>query len=627
MAALAGLAGGCALAALVLVALPALAGVARWGAVGSAVILVQLLVLYAMHNRPLRAQATRCGDLDLIRGIFEGSNEAIMVTDAETRIEQVNDAFCSITGYEREEAIGQKPSMMKSGRHDAAFYAEMWAEIIKTGRWTGEVWDRRKDGEVFAKWLSITTVSTSAGKRKYIGVFSDITPIKQAARHAEVLRSHDHLTRLPNRTLLADRMDQAMARAARDKRSCALMIVDIDRFKDVNSTLGHTAGDRLIVEMAARLKACVRRHDTVARLGGDEFALVLGDLDAERIAARVAEKVVAAIGEPLTLNYREVRVTASVGVTLFPQDGDDFETLAKNADMAMYHAKSLGKNRYQFFTPEMNERLHKRIHVENNLRLAIENNELVLHYQPMVSMHTGHVIGMEALVRRREADQLVPPGVFIPVAEETGLIIKISDWTLRESCRQTRLWMDQGLPPLRVAVNISSHHFNLQDFVPTVKSILAETGLPPALLELEVTERVVMADALVVIEKLKQLKELGVYLSIDDFGTGFSSLSYLNRFEVDKLKIDLSFVRDLFGPHDSSNIVRSIISLAHNMGHVVIAEGVEKESQLAFLKEHECDELQGFYYSMPLPPERFRDLVKARRDLFTDPPGAVEGRG
>lgn len=556
--------------------------------------------------------------LTVMDKVIEASSEAVVITDHKNLIIETNDAFTRITGYTKEEVLGKDPGYMKSGRHDSDFYLRMWEDIKTTGGWHGEVWDRRKDGEIYPKWLTIRTIMGEDGNiLKYIGVFSDITPVKESQNLHEFLAHYDTLTRLPNRALFGDRLRQAMAQSDKDELMTAMLLVDLDRFKNINDTLGHAAGDTMLKAVAERIKGCVRERDTVARLGGDEFAVILTGVSKESTAVSVAKKIIEAIYPPVKHGHFELRSTASVGITLYPIDGDKPNQLLKNAEIAMYHAKEGGNNTYRLFTGELQEKIRERQRIESNLRQALEKDELVLHYQPQVDIRTGKITGMEALIRRQESDWLVPPGVFIPVAEETGLIMQIADWTLIESCSQVKKWVDMGLQAKRVAVNISATHFNSPRFVKDVDAVLKRTGLDPSLLEIELTERVIMHKADEVTKKINQLKAMGLHLSIDDFGTGYSSLSYLKRFKVDKLKIDYSFVKDIGegGSSSGATIVKAIISLAHNLGFIVIAEGVEKKEQLDFLIEEGCDEVQGFYFSFPLPANKFQELLEGNKTL------------
>ena len=597
--------------------MPLIASLAAGGAAALAVLLALGAVVILPSLKQCRASFSK---IAIMGKVFEASTEAVVITDHANRIIEVNDAFTQITGFKKEDVMGKDPGFMKSERHGPEFYRQMWEEINSTGSWQGEVWDLKKDGTPYPKWLSIRTLKDAGGNiKKHIGVFSDITPVKESQELHEFLAHYDSLTRLPNRAFFNERLRKAMSQADATDLMVGVLLIDLDRFKYINDTIGHAAGDTMLKAAGKRINNCIRKSDTVARLGGDEFAVILTGVAKDKIAISVAKKIIEAMHPPVMAGHHEMHSTASIGLTLYPVDGDKPNQLLKNAEIAMFQAKDSGHNTYRVFTSQMHEKVKERLRVESNLRQAIERNELVLHYQPQVDLKTGRICGMEALIRRQESDWLVPPGVFIPVAEETGLIMPIAAWTFREACSQVKQWEDQGLSPPRVAVNISATHFNSPGFVREVEAVLASTGLSPSLLEIELTERVIMHKADEVTQKINELKEMGLCLSIDDFGTGYSSLSYLRRFKVDKLKIDYSFIRDLIEGPDSSGatIVKTIISLAHNLGFSVIAEGVEKKEQLDFLVAEGCDEVQGFYFSFPLPADKFQELLEAGKPLYS----------
>ncbi|HEB01720.1 MAG TPA: EAL domain-containing protein [Nitrospirae bacterium] len=588
-------------------------------AAGGVSALIVLLALGAAMIMPsLKQYRVTFLKIAVMNKIFEAGSEAVVITDQNNLIRDVNPAFTHITGHTKQEVLGKDPGFMKSERHGPEFYRQMWEEINRDGRWQGEVWNLRKDGQPYPLWLSIRTLKGSDGKiSKHIGVFTDITPLKESEELHDFLAHYDNLTHLPNRALFNDRLREAMARADKADLMVAVLLIDLDRFKYINDTVGHAAGDVMLKATGERIQNCVRKSDTVSRIGGDEFAVILTGVAKDRTAISVARKIVEAMHPIVKAGHHELRTTASVGITFYPLDGNKPRLLLKNAEIAMYHAKDAGHNTYRVFTNEMQAQVKEKMRVESNLRQAIEQDELVLHYQPQVDLKTGRMCGMEALVRRQESDWLVPPGVFIPIAEETGLIMEIEDWTLREACSQVKQWVDEGLNPPRVAVNIAATHFNSPNFVRDIKRVLGATGLSPSLLEIELTERVIMHQAEEVTKKINELKGMGLCLSIDDFGTGYSSLSYLKSFKVDKLKIDYSFIKDLIeGPKSGgATIVHAIISLAHNLGFSVIAEGVEKKEQLEFLINEGCDEVQGFYFSFPLPSDKFHKLLKENKSF------------
>jgi diguanylate cyclase (GGDEF)-like protein/PAS domain S-box-containing protein len=556
-------------------------------------------------------------NLRLAEKVYETTFEGILITDANSVIESVNPAFTKITGYRAQEVIGRKPSILSSGRHPAEFYQSMWADLLQRGYWQGEVWNRRKNGEIYPEWLSISAVKDSLGKvTNYVAIFSDITERKAAEEHVRHLAHHDPLTGLPNRILFMERVGHAIAHAHRAKRVTAVMFLDLDRFKIINDTLGHTLGDQLLQVVSKRLVSCVREDDTVARLGGDEFTIVLEDVADAGDIGSVAEKIIRMLSQPMTLEGHEIFVTTSIGIAIYPDDGDTADTLIKHADAAMYRAKDKGRNNYQFFTADMNVRALERLTMENSLRKALERNEFVLYYQPQVDINTHRITGMEALLRWRHPELgLVSPAQFIPIAEESGLIVPIGEWVLRAACAQNKAWQDAGFPALRVAVNISARQFKQPNLVGTIAQVLADTGLNPRYLELEITENIAMEHAEDTVEKLRKLKEMGIRISIDDFGTGHSSLSYLKRFPIDAIKIDRSFVTDLSPDQDSAAIAAAISAMANSLKLKVITEGVETEEQLALLMTHNRDEVQGYYFSQPLPADAFAALLKDGKPL------------
>ncbi|BBJ23151.1 EAL domain-containing protein [Candidatus Nitrotoga sp. AM1P] len=555
--------------------------------------------------------------LRLFARIFDTINEGVVVTDASNNIMLVNPAFSVITGYSATEAIGKNPRILHSGLMDKAFYDKMWQSIKKTGRWQGEITDRRKNGESYVEWLSISTMKDERGEfSHHIAVVSDISERKAAEERMVYIAQHDFLTGLPNRMMLHDRLTQAIAHAEREQRKVAVMFLDLDRFKAINDTLGHLTGDKLLQVVADRINSVARTSDTVSRLGGDEFAIMLPYIENADDIAMIALKLLASIAGPCVIDDNEIEVTTSIGISVFPEDGVDSESLIAHADAAMYQAKGNGRNNYQFFTREMNRRTLERMLIKNKLSHALERNELFLLYQPQVDLKSGHIIGAEALVRwDNPLYGKVLPAQFIPIAEENGLIPPIGEWVLREACRQNQAWRKLGLMKITMAVNISSVQFRQKNLGEIIKAILSESGLTPSGLELEITESVVMQDAEAAILLLEDMKAMGLKLSVDDFGTGYSSLSYLKRFPIDKFKIDQSFVRDLTTDTDDAVIISTIISMAHSLKLKVIAEGVETAEQLAFLKQQGCDEIQGYYFSQPVSAEEFTKLLSSGSGL------------
>jgi diguanylate cyclase (GGDEF)-like protein/PAS domain S-box-containing protein len=545
--------------------------------------------------------------------VFEQSSEAFVITDAAHNIILVNHAFTVITGYSEAEVLGQNPRMLASGLHAPEFFRTMWATLGSHGYWQGEVWDRRKDGRIYPKRLSISRALDAQGNpTHYIGIFSDITEYKATEERIQQLAHFDVLTGLPNRALLSDRIHHDLSMAQRSHGHLALLFLDLDHFKNVNDTLGHRVGDELLVEVGRRLKSVVRGEDTVSRLGGDEFVLVLPDTDADG-AAHVAGKLLEAVAQPCLIEQHELFITPSIGITIYPGDGDNFDVLSQRADVAMYRAKRDGRNSYRFFTPEMQARSARTLQLENALRHALERGQLQLHYQPQMSLQDGRIIGAEALLRWQHPELgLISPAEFIPIAEDSGQILQIGEWVLRSALNQLKTWIDSGLAPMTMAVNLSAVQFRHLSLPDLVARILDEIQLPPQLLELELTEGVAMDDPLAAIAVMDVMHERGIRMSIDDFGTGYSSLSYLKRFQIYKLKIDQSFVRDITEDPEDKAIVGAIISLASSLGMLTIAEGVETEGQLAFLREKGCNEVQGYHFSKALAAEQFEQFVRGK---------------
>ncbi|MFA5083096.1 MAG: EAL domain-containing protein, partial [Hydrogenophilaceae bacterium] len=525
-------------------------------------------------------------------------------------------AFTEITGYTEAEVLGQNPRLLQSGRHDEAFYQGIWKSIEQTGAWSGEIMNRRKNGEVYPEWLTISSVKDNAGKlSNYVGVFADISQIKQFQDKLEHLAHYDPLTDLPNRLLLSARLDHAIERTGREHTLLALLFVDLDRFKTVNDGLGHPAGDRLLQAVAQRLARHIRAEDTFARLGGDEFVIVLEGVDDTGRVSVLAEKLLAALTHPFELDGQAIFIGASIGISTYPVDGTDAATLLKNADAAMYRSKEDGRNTYRFYNAEMTRSARERLTLETSLRQAIELNEFVLHYQPQVDVASGEMIGVEALVRWDHPESgMIAPIRFIPLAEETGLIVPLGEWVLFTACTQAKIWMeDMAMPPFSVAVNLSPRQFRQANLVAHIRAVIDATGIPPGLLELEITEGAVMDDADQAVATLRALKELGIKISIDDFGTGYSSLAYLKRFPIDKLKIDQSFMRDI--PQDQSDmaIAATIIAMSRNLHMKVLAEGVETAAQLDFLRSHGCDAYQGYICSRPLAAPALEQWLAQRQ--------------
>ena len=549
--------------------------------------------------------------LKLAATVFEQSAEGIIITDAAFNIMMVNQAFSKITGYSAAEVLGKNPHLLASGHHEAHFYRALWSAVHATGHWSGEMWNRSKDGEIYPEMVSITQVLDDHGKvSHYVGVFADISEHKANEAHIQHLAHFDALTGLPNRSLLADRVGQALSSVERKGESLALIFLDLDRFKNVNDSLGHRIGDELLIQVAQRLQSGLRDEDTVSRLGGDEFIVVLPGTGADG-AARVAKKVLKSLSLPYCIEQHELTITPSLGIAMYPADGDSYEALSMCADAAMYRAKQSGRQTFRFFTREMQEDSERTLQLENALRRALELDQLELHYQPQIALDSGRVVGVEALLRWHHPELGdVSPSDFIPVAEDSGLILPIGQWVVRTAVRQMKSWVDGGMAPRVMAVNLSAVQFRQARLPERVAQILDEFELPPRCLELELTESVAMEDPLAAIAVMDALHQRGIRMAIDDFGTGYSSLSYLKRFKVSKLKIDQSFVRDIARDPENEAIVEAIIGLSKTLGLQTIAEGVETAEQLAFLRAKGCHQVQGYYFARPMPAADFEDFVR-----------------
>ncbi len=564
------------------------------------------------ENELLESEA----NLRIAATAFE-SQESLMITDANAVILRVNQAFIENTGYTAEEAVGQTPRMFKSGRHYPDFYREMWATLLKTGKWQGEIWDRRKNNEIYPKWLTISAVKGHDGiVTHYIGSHIDITDRKAAEVAIKNLAFYDPLTRLPNRRLLLDRLNQALVSSARNSTKGALLFIDLDNFKTLNDTLGHDVGDLLLQQVAERLTASVREGDTVARLGGDEFVVLLEDLSEKALEAAeqtktIGDKFIAALNQPYQLASHECHSTPSIGATLFNDTQSGIEEILKQADIAMYQAKTAGRNTLRFFDPQMQARINARAALEADLRLALQEKQFKLYYQPQV-YHNGQTIGAEVLLRWQHPELgLVSPLEFISLAEETGLILPIGQWVLETACNQIKVW-DSNVQTqnLHLSVNVSAKQFYQPDFVEQVSQALRHGVINPDRLKLELTESLVLDDIADTILKMNALREIGVRFSMDDFGTGHSSLAYLTKLPLDQLKIDQSFIRNIGVKANDAVIVQTIIGMANNLGMDVIAEGVETEAQRAFLEKHGCRIYQGYLFGKPVQLEEFEVIFK-----------------
>jgi len=535
--------------------------------------------------------------------VFSSSLDGIIITDATGKIIAVNHALTTITGYSEQEVLGKDPSIFKSDRHDQAFYEEIWESIKKIGQWRGEIWNQRKNGEHFPTLLTIKAVSDDHNKiSHHVGILTDISTIKETEEKLSQLAHHDPLTQLPNRLLLNSRLQHALQHAERKETHVGILFLDLDRFKNINDSMGHTQGDHLLKLVASRLADAMRAEDTIARLGGDEFVILVEELEDMQGIIKIAKNTLNLFKQPFHIYDQDIFIEASIGISIYPNDGKNTDTLLRNADAAMYRAKEKGRNNYQFYTKALTDKARERLTIETNLRRALERNEFELYYQPQFSLKDGTLIGVEALIRWNHPEQgLVPPASFIPVAEETGLIVPIGEWVLRTACMQHQAWLKEGHPPIKIAVNLSARQFHELGMINMISDILEEMAMDSTYLELELTESIIMNDVESTIKILNELHWMGLEISIDDFGTGYSSLSYLKRFPIDRLKIDQSFIRDISIDPSDAELINAIIMLARSMKLRVLAEGVETKEQLHYLKEQGCDEVQGYYYSQPVP--------------------------
>ena len=535
--------------------------------------------------------------------VFDCTREGVLVTDAQGLIVHVNRAFMEITGYRRDDVMGQQPSLFKSGRHSSLFYQQMFQALERTGEWSGEIWNRRKSGEIYPQWQTIRVIHDDHGHiSHYVAVFSDISAIKNSEHELAHLAHHDPLTDLPNRLLFTDRTEQALASAQIHKRGCALLLLDLDHFKIINDSLGHNVGDQLLKLVAERLQSLFGPGVTLARLGGDEFAVLAESCPQVVQAAALAQRMLDVMKQPFIFDGHQLFVSASIGISLFPNDALSAEQLLRNADSALFKAKGVGRESYALYTEELTAHAQNRVEVASELRRALEQQELRVYYQPVHDLTGSRLVGLEALVRWQHPERgLVPPIEFIPIAERTGLIAEIDAWVMDQACRQMCQWLADGVRLSFVAVNVSSRLFARRELYEQVAQVLHDTGLDPAFLELEVTESAVMDDPEAALEQLHRLRELGLRLAIDDFGTGYSSLLRLKRLPVQKLKIDQGFVAGLPWDEDDMAIVRVVIALAKSMGMQVQAEGIEQVEQARFLLEQGCDLGQGYWFGRPIP--------------------------
>lgn len=557
--------------------------------------------------------------LKLANIVFDNALEAFIVTDGHGIVEKVNPAFSKMTGCEPDEIIGQNINIIKSDKHDEDFYQNFWKQIRDKGFWQGEIWNRRKNGEVYPQYLAInTSLGQNNQPTRYVGVMTDISALKESEAHLQYLANHDPLTDLPNRLLLKTQLEKAIQRTDQNNTLLAIIFIDLDRFKNINDSLGHSIGDKLLVQFSERLQNEIHIPDALCRMGGDEFILILEGLQKAQEAEDVAQKILSILDSPFLLTEdHEVFVYASIGICLYPEDGETPESLIQNADIAMYQSKSEGRNTYRFFTSELKKHVNQRLIIEAKLLRAIINKEFLLQYQPQVNSQTGKIIGCEALLRWQASEQeMMPPIEFIPLAEGTGLIVPIGDWVLNTACQQAKDWLDQGHNFGTISINLSARQFYQADIIQSVENALKRTRLPAEKLRLELTESLIMEGGPTAVDLLHKLKGLGVTISLDDFGTGYSSLAYLKNFPLDELKIDKSFIFDITDNEIDRGIVAIIIEMAKTFNLEVIAEGVETEEQLNFLIKHECNASQGYYFARPLHVEDFRLLLEKNQSLL-----------
>ncbi len=544
--------------------------------------------------------------------VFDNALDGIIVTDAQGVIVAVNPALLGITGYTEEELIGNTPRILQSGLQDKAFYTAMWQAITETGKWGGEVWNKRKNGDIYPELLNICSVRDEQQRvQNFVAVLTNISQQKKIESQLQRMAFHDDLTGLPNRALFKERLGSAIAHAHRNHEMLAVLSIDLDRFKLVNGSIGHSGGDALLQEIARRLVRSVRENDTVARQGGDEFTIILQSLSAAADALKAANKIMQVLAAPVMVGERELCVSASIGISFYPGDGDGFEALMKNAASAMHHAQEQGGSGFRLYAACMSSHFHERMVLEDDLRHALERNELTLLYQPQTELSSGRIVAAEALLRWQHPERgLILPDEFIPLAEQSGLILPIGEWVLRAACSSMQCWHDAGAPPLRIAVNLSARQFVQSSLIQTVTAALAESRLPARFLELEITESCLMPASGGALEILRTLKQMGVWITVDDFGTGYSNLSYLKKFPLDSLKIDQSFIHNTAIDHSNAAIVRAIIAMAASLGLDVVAEGVETEEQLQLVSHYQNIIVQGQFLGWPMPAAEFGQFLQ-----------------
>ncbi len=552
----------------------------------------------------------------LARRVLENSSEGIAVADEDGIVQMINPAFSQITGCEWNDVVGQPLNVLRGDDQPLDFHATVQKVIAEEGRWGGEYLNRSKDGRTYPEWLTLSVIKDAEGNvSNFVAVFHDISEMKQQQARLVRQAQYDALTGLPNRALFSDRMKQALSWANRRDEQLALFFIDLDDFKYVNDTLGHPVGDELLKDVAERLQKSIREGDTVARLGGDEFTVICPSIGGVKEATWVAQRILDAMSTPYNLRGYEFQVGASIGITMFPTDGKDEVALLKNADMAMYRAKEQGKNQFALFRQDMSSQATTRAVQVTRLRLALDQGEFVVYYQPVVEAGSGCIVGAEALLRWRKDGEILPPTQFLTLAEESGLILPIGSWMLRNVCEQARKWSAQGLKDLSIGLNLSPHQFGHKNLMSTIRQFLADSGGPPHLLELELAESTVMDNINRSESIMRELKQTGVRISLDDFGTGFSSLYHLRHLPISSLKVDRAYVAKIGQDPESTDVARTIIAMGHALSMRVVAEGVETRDQFDFLKEQGCDSMQGFYFSPPLPADEFEELYFAKEGI------------
>ncbi|SFC69049.1 EAL domain-containing protein [Pseudoalteromonas denitrificans] len=557
-------------------------------------------------------------NLYLAKKIINASLDGIMITDSAGTILQVNPAFTSLTGYEAQEVMGQNPNILSSGKHDEQFYDKMWEVLRRERVWQGEIYNKKKSGELFLEWLTIIEIRENEDEELlYAAIFSDITERKKAEKRITALAYFDELTHLPNRRLFSDRLEMALATANRDQQKLVVMFLDLDHFKQVNDTLGHSIGDLLLQQVGMRLQTYVKAGDTLARLGGDEFTLLLTEVDDVNEILIYATQLISSLEQPFNIQDHEISITTSIGAAVYPDDGLDSDTLLKHADVAMYRSKELGRNSFQLYKPAMNARSLERMVMESKLNKALRNNAFELFYQPKIDASNFKVVGVEALIRWQDIDLgTISPGSFIPLAEELGLIIDLDIWVLNQACKQIKHWLDDGVQFGKVSINISALHLTKGNLVFAVRNALNLWCIPAQLLEIEVTETSFISSMSEAKKVLNALKALDVNIALDDFGTGYSALSYLTQLPIDTLKIDASFIAKIPDEYGNSQIVKAIVALAQSLGLELVAEGVEKEKQLKFLQEIGCNIIQGYFFSKALAASELNQFIVNRKAVF-----------